>query len=486
MAVTKIWDIKGNIGRLLAYAGNPDKVSENITVEYSEADIMDMTDLMDLAMLDERASELEHWRSDGVSNAIDYAVQNHKTEEKRHVTGINCSPENARDNMMITKRTWQKLSGNTAYHGFQSFRPGEVIAETAHEIGIKLADKLWGDRHEVVVATHVDRGHIHNHYVLNSVSFVDGKKYNDCTATYMKMRNESDALCREYGLSVIENPQHGKTKHYSEWNAERNGHTTWRSMIKSDIDAAIRRSMTERQFIANLRDIGYEIKAGKDISVKPPGKERFVRLQRNFGDDYTIEGIRIRILAQTRPERIVIPPETSSQIMKYKGVYHKPHKKSGLRDLYVYYLYRMGALPVKKQQEPSIKQIYFLYREDIRYIRRLSEETRLLVKNEIDTDIQLTAHMENIKQQITILTNQRQQLRNKTRSIKDNEKLAIVKTEISDLSKFLSKLRREDWLCKDIEKRSGIMADKISKEREGIQNNIQTELSPQNQIHISR
>jgi len=466
MAVTKIWDIKGSIGKLLDYAGNLDKTAE--PVAYTEADIQDMTDLMDVAMLDSRAREFEHWRRNDVGDVIDYTMQNDKTEEKRYVTGINCTPENARDNMMITKQAWQKLSGNSAYHGFQSFKPGEVEPDIAHEIGTKLAEKLWGDRFEVVVATHIDRGHIHNHFVLNSVSFVDGKKYNDCTATYMQMRKESDILCRGYGLSVIQNPQRGKSKHYSEWNAECKGHTTWRSMVKSDVDTALRRSMTERQFFVNLRSMGYEIKPGKDISVKPPGKERFVRLQRNFGDDYTIEGIRRRILAQTRPERIFINAEAPSHKVKYRGVFHKSHRNTGLRALYTYYLYRMGVMPEKKKHELSAKQIYFLYREDIRYARRISEEVRLLVKHSIDTDVQLTAHMENLAQQVATLTKQRQQLRNKLRKTHDCEKIVAVKAEISDLSESLSKLRREIWLCKDIGQRSGVMKKKIRCERKSL------------------
>jgi len=242
MAVTKIWDIKGNIGKLLDYAGNTDKTSDQVVSEYSETDIQNMTDLMNQAMLDKRAGEFEHWRSSDVSDAIDYTVNNLKTEERRYVTGINCTPENARDNMMITKKAWQKLSGNSAYHGYQAFKPGEVQSDIAHEIGVKLAERLWGDRFEVVAATHIDRGHIHNHFVINSVSFADGKKYNDCRATYMEMRKQSDLLCQEYGLSVIKNPEQGNSKHYSEWNAERIGHTTWRSMVKADVDAAIRRS----------------------------------------------------------------------------------------------------------------------------------------------------------------------------------------------------------------------------------------------------
>lgn len=117
------------------------------------------------------------------------------------------------------------------------------------------------------------------------------------------MQTVSDELCREYGLSVIENPQYGKSKQYGEWRAEQEQRPTWRGLIRADIDEAIRQSMTERQFFDNLRKKGYEVKIGKDISVRPPGKERFVRLIRNFGEDYSLEQIRRRILLQAQPEK---------------------------------------------------------------------------------------------------------------------------------------------------------------------------------------
>ena len=136
-----------------------------------------------------------------------------------------------------------------AYHGYQSFASGEVTPELAHEIGLSLAKKLWGEKYQVLVATHLDReNHLHNHFVVNTVSFVDGIKYHRTEQDYFDMQRESDRLCREYGLSVIENPQRGKSKHYGEWRAEQEGRPTYLSLIKADVDTAIRQSMTERQF----------------------------------------------------------------------------------------------------------------------------------------------------------------------------------------------------------------------------------------------
>ena len=149
----------------------------------------------------------------------------------------------------------------------------------------------------------MDKHHLHTHIVLNSVSFMDGKRYYDNNATYALMRQTSDRLCREYSLSVIENPQKGKSKHYAEWKAEQEGKPTWRGLIREDVDKTIAASMTFTQFIAALRKQGYEVKTGvKYMAVRPPGKERFVRLK-TLGDDYTEDAIKQRILQNPRSVR---------------------------------------------------------------------------------------------------------------------------------------------------------------------------------------
>ena len=436
MATTSLWRVKANLGRVVNYISSKGKSTNPDYTGSAEP-------------------EPEQWLND----VINYAVQSKKTicvDEQtqllqQFVTGVNCYPETARDEMMATKSKFSKPDGTIAYHGYMSFAPGESTPAQAHEIGVKLAKQLWGDKYEVVVATHLDRAsHLHCHFVINTVSFIDGRKFYRSERDYYNMRNASDALCREYGLSVIEKQQ-GKSKHYSEWNAERKGQPTYRSMVKNDIDTCVRRSMTESQFYDKLRKLGYTIKPGKDISVKAFGRERFVRLERSFGDDYSIGGIRRRILAQTRPE-VSRPYPEPKKTYKFKGVFHKPHRRAGLRALYYYYLYRMGAIP--KGREPNPKQVYYVFREDIRYIRRISEETRLLVKHVIDTDVDLIAHKQELQNQINLLNNQRKLLRNKLRSVKDVAKIATMKTEISGLSKNMGSLRREVSLCDEIQRRS--------------------------------
>ena len=149
------------------------------------------------------------------------------------------------------------------------------------------------------------------------------------------MREASDTLCREYGLSVIENPQPGKTKHYAEYQAEQNGKPTWRSLIKRDVDAALRQSMTERQFFHALQGMGYEVKVGADISVRPQGKERFFRLGRNLGEGYTPVGIR------PHPREV-----------KFHGHLNPARKATGFRALYYHYCYLLGIFPRNKRRLP--------------------------------------------------------------------------------------------------------------------------------------
>ena len=187
---------------------------------------------------------------------------------------------------------------------------------------------------------------LHNHFVVNTVSFADGIKYHRTRKDYHEMQTASDELCREYGLSVIEHPRQGRGKQYGEWRAEQEQRPTWRGLIRSDIDEAIRQAMTERQFFDALRKKGYAVKIGKDISVRPPGKERFVRLMRNFGEDYSLDNIRRRILSQSRPERRM--PEQKPEILRVRliGSLKTARKLTGFRALYVHYCYLLDRKSV--------------------------------------------------------------------------------------------------------------------------------------------
>lgn len=282
------------------------------------------------------------------------------------------------------------------------------------------------------------------------------------------MQTVSDELCREYGLSVIEHPQRGKSKHYGEWRAEQEQRPTWRGLIRADIDEAIRQSMTERQFFENLRKKGYEIKTGKDISVRPPGKERFVRLIRNFGDDYSIEAIRRRILAQSRPERPAPEPRPTVIRVRLFGSLEKARKITGFRALYLHYCYLLGIFP-KDRTRASPKRLHFLLREDLRKLDAIAAETRLLVRNRIDTAEQLFSYRGEVQQKAESLIADRKELYrlSRTAAVKtDKGKTAEIKSRIAAISDELAGLRKELALCDGIAVRSGIIKEKIKTVRE--------------------
>lgn len=457
MATTSIWRVKGWLGKVVVYVENPDKTTN--PKFFTDKD-----------MAEQDGQEL--------SDVIRYAVNSRKTQKAdnedcavvhRFVSGINCSPSTARDEMLAVKKRFGKESGTVAYHGYQSFAPGETTPEMAHEIGMKLAARLWGDRYQVIVATHLDKeNHLHNHFVLNTVSFVDGIKYHRTKKDYHDMQTVSDELCREYRLSVIENPQYGKAKQYGEWRAEQEQRPTWRGLIRADIDEAVRQAMTERQFFDALRKKGYTVKVGKDISVRPPGKERFVRLMRNFGEDYSLDSIRRRILSQRRPERRTTEQKPEILRVRLIGNLKTARKLTGFRTLYVHYCYLLGIFPKNRPQQ-SRKRLHFLLREDLLKLDAITAETRLLIGHRIDTAEQLFCYRDEVNGKIEALTADRKQLykAQRTAAVKsDPEKASEVKVKVAALSKELAALRKEVVLCNSIAERSGVIQEKIKAVRE--------------------
>jgi len=373
MASTSIWAVKGWLGRVVIYAENPAKTENPSYYEQPGATENDLQ---------------------GLTDVLAYAKQDSKTEQQFFVSGINCPPEMAREQMMATKTKFEKEGGIVAFHGYQSFAPGEVVPETAHEIGVQLAQRLWSERYQVLVATHLDRGHVHNHFVLNTVSCADGRRYHRTKQDYCALRQASDDLCREYGLSVIESPQSGQAQHYAEWQAAQQGKPTYRNMVKADLDRAIAQAMTERQFFENLKRMGYTVKTGKDITVCPAGRERGLKLQRNFGDDYSIAGIRRRILEQARPCRPEPEPTRHVRVFLLHGTFQRTRRFKGFRALYFRYLYLLGKLPKHRQlpqENYSPKKIHPAHRGELIKIDQISRELRLLCEHNIDTPEQLAA-----------------------------------------------------------------------------------------------
>ncbi|MCU0080962.1 relaxase/mobilization nuclease domain-containing protein [Extibacter muris] len=415
--------------------------------------------------------------SQGLSDVIAYAVNEEKTRQnqkgeiaeeseavmEQYVSGVNCTPTTARTEMLAVKKRYGKDEGIMAFHGYQSFALGECIPAMAHEIGVKLAEELWGNRFQVLVATHLDKAHhLHNHFVVNSVSFTDGLRYHRTNQDYRDMRRVSDRLCREYGLSVIENPKTGKTQHYGEWRANQEGRPTYRGIVQADVDEAINKARTERQFFHYLKEKGYTIKIGKDITVRPEGKERGLKLARNFGDEYTLESIRRRILIQNREILKTEVPSKKENVYVFRlhGTLNSRRKIGGLRGLYLHYCYLLGILP-KNRPQTSTRQMHFLLREDLSKLNQITKETRLLCRYHIDTAEQLFSWKETCENRLEQLDMERKSLRYRVRSVKEEETRTEMKKEITGLTEQMRKLREEVRLCDGIAARSGLMKEKI-------------------------
>lgn len=431
MATTSIWDVKDNLKRIIDYTTNPNK-----TEKLEDSD----------------------YQYNGLGQVISYTTQNLKTQKQLYVTGINCSMSTAYDEMMITKKSFHKTDGILAFHAYQSFKPNEVDAEVAHQIGIELAQLMWGDRFEVLVSTHLDQKHYHNHFVINSVSFKDGLKYYDNKENYRKLRNISDELCYKYHLSIIKYPKK-KSKHYGEWYAEQHNKPTLRSMVREDVDYAINQSYSMKDFYRNMEAMGYEIKFGKHIAVRPKGKDRFVRLK-SLSDDglYTEDGIRKRIYHKTSLQNISSIKEKPKQY-HYNGNIEKAKKLTGFRAMYFCYMYRMGILP---KNAPSKKRVHFLLKEELKYMDQITAECTLLCKKKINTLDDLNDYQNKTQQRLDSLLKQRRCFYNKIKRCRNNDTKRILEKDISILSTEITELRKEVRLYEGIRIRSTKMKENLS------------------------
>ena len=401
-----------------------------------------------------------------LDNSIRYVMNAEKTIDGSTgavlIGGINCLPNTAYRDMMQTKRRWDKANRRIqGYHVIHSFAPGEVTPEKAQEIGMELARRLVGDRFEAVVSTHTDHDHVHCHIVFNSVSCTDGKMYRDNFKAYFgDIRGISNEISQENDLSVIEPKRKGK--HYAEWNAEQSGKPTVRGLIRQDIDAALNESFTLQSFYEALQKRGYTIKRGANVkhtAVKPPGADRFIRLD-SLGDGYTEADIRDRLNkgrteqpSQEIPERIYIPQK------RYKVKHRSParrekRKLSGLRRLYLHYLYLLS--PPRPRRRP----VPFPVRAEIRRLDQYKRQFALLHKYRINNESQLSMLANALQADIDSLVLSRRELYRRKRGGED------VSAEIKEISLALRPIRRELRCCQQIAERIPQIQEHIRLDRQ--------------------
>ena len=434
MATTGIWKIGKRLDKVIVYTNNVEKTKNN---EYGKESYYDL------------------------HNVIDYVEADYKTEKQFYVSGINCNSETALEEMLITKKRFNKTGGILGFHAFQSFKEGEVTPELAHEIGVKLAEEMWGDRFEVVVSTHLNTKHYHNHFVINSVSFVDGKRYYDKRETYAELRKISDSICEEYGLSKLQEKSCKRSKinyaNYQKGNFERNNYYT---KAKEDLDRAIAQAYDYKDFCNLMKAMDYDVMIRYDkISIRRKGYKKNIRIERYFGEDYSIDRINERI---ETTHAIRIPFIEVFGNVKYevdKKEYTKP-KHKGFYGLYLHYCYLLKVFPVKNPRQILSAEI----RADINKMDKISEEARLLVSNDLKTNEQFFSFKEEKEKRLKELLDKRYELWYKHKKVNSEEERQIISKQIDEINKELNPTRKEVVLCDDIITRSKEIEEKLSQE----------------------
>ncbi len=438
MATTGFWPIKGNLKAAIEYAENPDKTTGGSFLE---------TDL---------------------AKALKYAENGEKTDQCVFVTGINCSRHFAYEEMIAVKRRFGERGCNIAYHGYQSFRAGEVTPEEAFEIGKETARRMWGDRYQVVVTTHLNTDNLHNHFVVNSVSFKDGTKFRDKIGDHLELRRISDEICRERGLSVLENSEFYKKGKKDYW-VHKSGKKTHADLVRADVEYCLKNSYSYEEFRKQLKGLGYELDETR-MSVRAKSWERFKRLS-TLG--YTEEVIKERIrknYEMTDEEWAAIdytPPYKPKSFILYSLL-----KQNGFRleyarsaetifvDLVLEIL--LGALFLAAEAK------IMLLSPDLRHaakdLKQFVSDFNYLKSENIHTLQELDSDISRISESISSLESERNRVSNKIRRCKSPEKVIEYKEQRKKISREIKPLRQKKKRAERIRKDSPHLYDLLEQE----------------------
>lgn len=417
MATVAIWKIKSRLDHVIDYTTDDEKT------------------------INEDDEEL--------GKALNYIESDYKTEQKLYVTALNCSLSTAKEEMTLTKKQWNKTDGILGFHGYQSFKGNEATPDVAHQIGVQLANEIWGDRFEVVVSTHINTENIHNHFVVNSVSFKDGKKYYDNNQTYAMLRETNDSICLENGLSVLEEKTCKSGINYGNYRKGKIESDNYYSDTKKDVDLAVQQARSLNDFENILKAMNYTLiyRSGK-ISLRKPPYKRNIRIERMFGDEYTVERLKDRI--QTEWIMIEEFDYTSTKLDYRNYDNYKKQKVKGIYGLYLHYCYLLKVYPIKYPQRVQSAEI----KADVKLLEEISNQAIYLVDNKIETDKQLEEHYLYVSSTLSSFSSQRMNLWKKYNRTNCNDTKRIeLKNEIDNLGNTIVQLRKEVRLCQGVSKR---------------------------------
>lgn len=439
MASTGFWPVKSRLKEVITYAENPDKTT-------------------DKKFLDE-----DLWA------ALRYVENDQKTDQTMYVSGINCPKQRAYQCMMSTKRRYGKLGGNVAYHGYQSFVAAEVTPAEAHRIGVETARRMWGDNYEVVVTTHLNTDNIHNHFVVNSVSFKTGRKFENHIRDHIQLRQISDEVCVEHGKSVIP-----FTHFYSNKKAywvQKSGKLTHRDMLRRDVDEALSKCCSFKEFEYYLKTLGYRFERDfcyEHPSVIADGWQRTVRIS-SLGKQYTRESMREKLIDnQRKPELYVLvtPKWKRAPLLSFEYQLRQAQRKDTVQLLFELFIEILKLCMGSNIGEADNRPLSPMMRAEVQKLDQYIEEYKLLCDNHIESPKELLLFQEDLSDRIVALEQERYAVRLKIRRVKTPEEDAVLKAQAKEITKLITPLRQELKVALRIEEHIPRIKELLDAERQ--------------------
>ena len=438
MASTGFWPVKSRLKEVIDYAENPDKTT-------------------DKKFLDE-----DLWA------ALRYVENDKKTDQTMYVSGINCPKQRAYQCMMATKRRYGKLGGNVAYHGYQSFVVDEVTPAEAHRIGVETAKRMWGTNYEVVVTTHLNTDNIHNHFVINSVSFKMGRKFENHIRDHVELRQISDEMCVKYGKSVIPFTHfYGNKKAY--W-VQKSGRLTHRDILRRDVDEAIANSGSFKEIEYCMKNLGYRFE--RDFyydhpSVIADGWKQAIRIS-SLGENYTKERIRERCREnQVGPimNTIYNAPYKRKPLLVIEYEWRRFERMDTVQVLFALFIELLKICTGNNIEEKHNRPLSPLMRAEVQKLDKYIEEYKLLCDNHIESPKELLSFQENLSARISELEQERYMVRLKIRRVKTPEEDAALKAQAKEITKQITPLRKQRDIVKRIEEHIPKIHELLEQER---------------------
>lgn len=416
MATTSLWHIKGRLKDLIAYVENPAKTNDPSLQDFF--------------------------------NVFAYAQNPNKTEQGEYVTAINCVKEIALEQMILTKKEFGKDDGYIAWHGYQSFKPGEVTPELCHQIGVQTAKELWGEDFQIIVTTHLDKDHLHNHFCLNSVGFRDGRKYNYSKAERKRYMEVSDRICLEHGLSVISKPKKAPSRPV--WEEEKQGKPTRYNIYREDIQKAMYGSRRIDLMIKYLERLGYDVDfSGPKWKIKLHKYRYFTHLE-TLNPEWTPEYIRQNLGVNTRygnhRAEVFFSPYLPEDL---RGTWQRGKRTTHIYRLYIWWQYQLGILPKRCDYRPTSP----FMKEELRKLDSLDAQLRYMAANKIETLDDLHADLSATEAELEKQEKFRKKLQHKIRRA-DPQKKEEYRAEKAKVTEAITELRKRKKMAVAIEERS--------------------------------